>query len=124
MFHSNLPTLLGRQDFEQSHADLLAAARAGETVDPNRATLVAVFTVSEQDFLNFGILPPTDFVASYDQLAEQIQWFEPARRGVVPPAEWQPLPPAPFNPQWGEPPLAPLYPRWYGNHISRTKLND
>jgi hypothetical protein len=31
---SNLPTLLGQQDFNAEHSDMLAAARDGRTVDP------------------------------------------------------------------------------------------
>lgn len=31
---SNLPTLLGQQDFHAEHSDMLAAARDGRTVDP------------------------------------------------------------------------------------------
>ena len=75
MFHSNLPTLLGRQDFEQSHADLLQAARAGETVDP---------------------LPATDFVI-------EGYAFTPINVADI---------------------VAQALLHLYGDHISRTKLND
>jgi hypothetical protein len=43
---SNWPSTLAHQDFQARHADMLAAARAGEIVDPNKPS-----TLTVEDFI-------------------------------------------------------------------------